>query len=131
MKITNNHGESLGLPTGQVVAPGDTVTIAEDDIPAITGNDVLKAWDDKKIITIEGAPKAGGTGSQTGGSTGGDDERTVLMARLDELKVSYDKRTGVAKLRELVTEAEKKAAEADSNTGDGAGTGSQTGGGEG
>lgn len=129
MKITNNHTESLGLPTGQVVAPSDTVTIADSDVAAITGNAVLKAWNEKKIISIEGAPKAGSTVSQNGGTSGNEgDERAQLMARLDELKVSYDKRSGVAKLRELAIDAEKKAVAADANTGDGAGTGTQTGG---
>lgn len=126
MELKNNHSEALGLPNGQVVAAGDTVTISDSDASAITGNAVIAAWAEKKIITIEGAPKAG-TITQTGG-TGGDEERAALMARLDELKVSYDKRTGVAKLRDLVAEAEKKAAEQDGNTGDGAGTGTQTGG---
>lgn len=113
MQITNNHIESLGLPNGQVVAPGDTVTIPDADVAAISGNAVVKAWADKKIISIKDAPKAA-TGTQTGSEA---DERASLMARLDELKVSYDKRIGVPKLRELVVEAEKKAAATNSGTG--------------
>lgn len=116
MQITNNHSQALGLPNGQVVAPGDTVTIPEADVAGITGNAVLKAWGEKKIISIKDAPKA--TGGTTGTQAGSEaDERTTLMARLDELKVSYDKRVGVAKLRELVADAEKKAAATNGGTG--------------
>ena len=67
MELKNNHSEALGLPNGQVVAAGDTVTIPQEDIPLILGNAVLTAWDEKKIITIKDAPKSLGTGTQTGG----------------------------------------------------------------
>lgn len=90
--VTNNHKTALKLPGGVVLNPGVETNVPKWD--EVSKNAVVAAWVDRKVLTVGDAevPAA--------------DEKADLQARLDELEVSYDKRSGVAKLRELLAEAE-------------------------
>lgn len=90
--VTNNHNKALKLPGGVVLNPGVATNVPKWD--DVSKNAVVAAWVDRKILTV----------GKSEVST--EDEEEQLRARLDELEVSYDKRSGVAKLRELVAEAE-------------------------
>lgn len=104
--ITNTHHTALTLPDGTTLPPGIASNVPNWD--ELKGNAVLKAWEKAGILKV-------------GKETSTEEEKSALQARLDELKVQYDKRAGVPKLRELVAEAEK--AKAAGEEGDGAGQG--------
>lgn len=90
--ITNNHRTALQLPGGVVLNPGVATNVPKWD--EVGKNAVVAEWVKRKVLTVGKAevPAA--------------DEKADLQARLDELEVSYDKRSGVAKLRELLAESE-------------------------
>lgn len=90
--ITNNHNTALQLPGGVVLNPGVATNVPKWD--EVSKNAVVSAWVARKVLTVGKAdvPAA--------------DEKADLQARLDELGVAYDKRAGVAKLRDLLAEAE-------------------------
>lgn len=108
MKITNTQRIPVGLPSGQVLEPG-VATNVQGWAELKKGSRAVAGWVERGVLTEQ----AGGVGEQTsGGQKGGSpDEKAELQGKLDALKVDYDKRAGVAKLRELLAEAEKKAAE--------------------
>lgn len=90
--ITNNHKAALQLPGGVVLNPGVATNVPGWD--EASKNAVVKEWVKRKVLTVgEAAAPAS-------------NEKAELHARLDELGVEYDKRSGVAKLRDLVAEAE-------------------------
>ena len=90
--VKNNHKAALMLPGGVVLNPGVETNVPKWD--EVSKNAVVAAWVDRKVLTVGEAevPAA--------------DEKEQLRARLDELEVSYDKRSGLAKLRALLAEAE-------------------------
>lgn len=92
--ITNHHGTALALPDGTVLHPGAPTNV--DNWDDLKGNGVLKAWEKAGIIKV-------------GKDVSADDEKAALQKQLDERGIKYDKRSGVEKLRELLTEAEKPA----------------------
>lgn len=104
--ITNKHHTPLGLPNGTTLSPGVATNVQDWD--EIKDNAVLKAWEKAGILAVDSKPVPAA------------EEKEQLQARLDELEVSYDKRAGVAKLRELVADAEKANAGGDGTADTGA-----------
>lgn len=109
MLITNNHKTALGLNDGTLLQPGVPTPVPNWD--ALKKNAVIAAWvkggiltenattsTPSKFVPVNTAPDLGG------------DEKAELQAKLDALRVQYNKRNGVAKLRALLTEAESNAA---------------------
>lgn len=112
MKITNTQRIPVGLPSGQVLEPG----VASD----VQGWAKLK----KESAAVATWVERGVLAEQAGGaSIGSPDEKAELQGKLDALEVDYDKRSGVAKLRELLVEAEKLAAEQAGGAGEQSGEG--------
>ena len=91
-RVKNNHSKALTLPGGVVLNPGVGTNVPKWD--EVSKNAVVAAWVDRKVLTV------------ADGDIPAADEKADLQARLDELEVSYDKRSGVAKLRELLAESE-------------------------
>lgn len=90
--IKNNHNKALSLPDGTVLNPGVATNVPKWD--EVSQNAVVAAWVSRKVLTVGKAdiPAA--------------DEKAELQARLDELGVDYNKSLGVAKLRNVLAEAE-------------------------
>lgn len=95
--ITNTHNTDLGLPDGTILKAGAATNVPNWD--EVKNNACVKAWTERGILKV-------------GKEAASDDDKVELHAKLDALGVEYDKRAGVAKLRELLAEAEAKAAAA-------------------
>lgn len=100
--ITNTHRDPLGLPTGQVLNPHTPTPV--HNWAQLRKNAVVAAWLRAGLLKEQDLPPATETSKFVPPDKG------ELMAKLDALKVAYDKRSGVAKLQALLAEAEAKAA---------------------
>lgn len=99
--ITNTHSTPLGLPGGVVLQPGVPTPVHGWD--KIRDSHVVREWLKAGVLKAEGAP-AGDQGSQFVVP-----DKSDLQAKLDALRVQYDKRHGVAKLQALLAEVEAQA----------------------
>ena len=90
--ITNNHRTALRLPSGGVLNPGVATNVDKWD--DAVKNKVVARWVERGVLTVgEGKVSAA-------------DEKAQIRERLDELNVDYNKSLGVAKLREVLADAE-------------------------
>lgn len=102
--ITNTHKDPLGLPSGQVLQPNVPTNVR--DWEELKKNAVVAAWTRAGLLK-EQAP----TGPQESKFVQVD--KAELQAKLDVLGVSYDKRSGVAKLQALLADAEAAQAQSE------------------
>jgi len=102
--ITNTHKDPLGLPSGQVLQPNAPTNVR--DWEELKKNAVVAAWTRAGLLK-EQAP----TGPQE--SKFVQVGKAELQAKLDVLGVSYDKRSGVAKLQALLADAEAAQAQSE------------------
>lgn len=105
MIITNQHSAPLGLPTGQVLDPGKPTQVR--DWSGLKKNAVVAAW------TRAGLLKEEDTAGDDRGSRFVQPDKAELHAKLDALGVTYDKRSGVAKLQALLADAEAAQAQSE------------------
>lgn len=90
--VTNNHRSAIRLPGGTVLNPGVATNVPK--------------WDDEQKNTVVGAWVKKGVLSVGDRDVSTEDEKDQIRARLDELGVDYKKNLGLAKLRELLAEAD-------------------------
>lgn len=90
--ITNKHRAPLRLPSGVVLNPGVATNVPKWDEDH--KNSAVALWVKRGVLTAEQAdvPAA--------------DEKAQIRERLDALNVDYNKNLGLAKLRDILAEAE-------------------------
>ena len=104
MNVTNTHDAPLGLPTGQVLEPHTATPV--HNWAEIKKNATVAAWLKAGVLKESGEAAASASGTQTATP-----DKAELHAKLEALGVEYDKRAGVAKLQQLVADAEKAKAD--------------------